>query len=214
VGAGQLAAAFADDPVLAQELGWTAGSDPCGAVGWKGIDCGGGAEIRGMTLSSFSGALPAALFAISSLQEVRLTGAISSLPPAIGALTGLTALVLSGTLGGSLPTEVALLTNLRTMDLAGVGLSGPLPAGLFTLPALQALNLRGNGLVGTLPSASRLRRRLAAGSSGSMTKLDLSENPGLSGTIPSTLYQLGPLTSINIAGTRLSGQVRRAKSSG
>ena len=62
------------------------------------------------------------------------------------------------------------------------------------------------GLSGTVPEALHSRRRRllqSASASGSMQSLDLSNNPSLSGTIPSTIYQLGPLTSIRFANTKV-----------
>ena len=57
------------------------------------------------------------------------------------------------------------------------------------------------------PAGFASRRRLQAAAQGKLTSLDLSWNTGLSGTLPSTLYQLGPLTSLNLTHSSVSGSV-------
>lgn len=67
----------------------------------------------------------------------------SSLPAAISSISQLQELYLSyHTVGGSLPPELGLLTNLRVLTLSGNGaMSGTLPSQWSTLVNLQVLQL-------------------------------------------------------------------------
>ena len=58
----------------------------------------------------------------------------------------------SNNLGGTIPTELALMTTLRIIELGSNRLSGTLPSEIFTLRDLQELQLAVNFLSGTIPS--------------------------------------------------------------
>ena len=55
-------------------------------------------------------------------------------------------------LGGPIPTELAHLTSLKTLELWGNELTGPLPSELARLTHLMTLDLGGNPLTGPVPT--------------------------------------------------------------
>jgi hypothetical protein len=74
------------------------------------------------------------------LSNNQLSGTI---PPELADLTNLTGLGLSGNqLSGTIPPELADLTNLRGLVLSGNQLSGEVPPELMTLSFLSTLSLR------------------------------------------------------------------------
>jgi Leucine-rich repeat (LRR) protein len=52
---------------------------------------------------------------------------------------------------GSLPADLALLTELTTLNLGGNGITGQLPESFSNLTLLQTLDLSGNNMTGTIP---------------------------------------------------------------
>ena len=87
-------------------------------------------------------------------------------------------------LSGTIPPELAALTNLQELDLHSNQLTGPIPHQLGALTNLQGLWLYGNRLVGPIPSQ--------LGALTELKELSLRDNQ-LSGTIP---HQLGALTNL------------------
>ncbi|KAG2482809.1 hypothetical protein HYH03_018299 [Edaphochlamys debaryana] len=109
-------------------------------------------------------------------------------------------------LAGPLPPDWSTLTRLSAIDLtntrSGVNASGaaqPLPSEWTALTGLSELKLSNIGYVGNLPDAwSGLT---------SVMSLDLSQNPGLVGTVPNVYTQLQfSLSTFNLAGTQLPEQ--------
>lgn len=131
--------------------------------------------------------------------------------------------MLTGTLPSSWDSKA--LTNFH---VAGNKLSGPLPAwpapNLFNyyvgtydngvcvgnqlsgqilarfpqlMPRLTELNLPCNNLSGTLPSE--------LGSLAELTRLDVSNNPGIQGTLPPSLGKLTKLTYLGMSDTQIGG---------
>ena len=95
-------------------------------------------------------------------------------------------------MGGMIPSELAALKSLETLDLQNTALSGTIPVEMPT--SLQFIYLSNNSLTGTIPS------ELSALSL--LENLDLSHN-SLSGTIPSELSALSLLT-IDVDGNPMS----------
>ncbi|KAG7366885.1 leucine rich repeat LRR-containing protein [Nitzschia inconspicua] len=90
-------------------------------------------------------------------------------------------------LGGSLPSEIALLSNsLRYINLDGNNLQGAIPTSLAQLTLLELLSIRQNSLVGTIISE--------IGALTNLLRLNLGRNQ-LSGIIPP---EIGDLTSLEI----------------
>ena len=80
--------------------------------------------------------------------HVQLTG---SIPPEIGALTGLERLWLGRHLTGPIPPELGNLSELRDLSLHENGLTGEIPSELGRLSNLESLSLSGNDLSGSIP---------------------------------------------------------------
>ena len=86
---------------------------------------------------------------------VENSGLGGSIPSEIGLLTELTELDISNnTMNASIPSEIGLLTNLLTMDLQDNSFHGSIPSEIEALMALTALKLNCNEqLNGTIPSS-------------------------------------------------------------
>ncbi len=105
-------------------------------------------------------------------------------------------------LSGTLPSEVALMTNLQEINFSKSGslasLSSTLPSAIGLLANLKLLNLRGNDLTGSLTSW--------IGSLVNLENLDLSINQ-LSGELPNEIGGMTRLRFWNLAQNSLSGQL-------
>jgi cell division septation protein DedD len=130
------------------------------------------------------------------LNDPDLTG---SMPPEVALLTQLEELsvVDCGLVGNAttvLPDELASLTNLRLFSVEGNALSGEVPSVLTSFTNLQYLVLQDNLWTGTVPPDwSKLSY---------LRNLDLS-NTGLTGSIPVGFLALTNLEGLNIMGTQL-----------
>lgn len=97
---------------------------------------------------------------------------------------------------GAIPQEVALLSDLKFLELATNELSGTIPSELSLLTQLEKLRLHGNELTGEIPAAL-----------GSMTQLlylDVGRN-GLTGEIPSQLFSIPHLRVVVLDENNLTG---------
>ncbi|GKY97954.1 hypothetical protein MPSEU_000753400 [Mayamaea pseudoterrestris] len=104
-------------------------------------------------------------------------------------------------LGGQLPLEIALLSNLVKIDLSGGpsrSLSGTIPPSLGALTLLKELKLQNNDLAGPLPTELGELTELIA--------LDLSYNR-LSGTIMTELGNLKRLEKLRLSANGLTGSI-------
>lgn len=98
------------------------------------------------------------------MENLNLYG---SLPSEIGLLTNLTSLDVAGNkLQGTLFTEVGNLRKLEVLDLANNIITGPLPTELGVLANIQHLDLRNNRMTGTLPNELGFATELRAVSLG------------------------------------------------
>jgi len=97
-----------------------------------------------------------------------------------------------------IPVESTIMVNLVTLDLGSNNFQGPLPP-LTNHSNLATIDFSSNNLEGQLPeSYSNLN---------SLERLDLSQNPGINGTIPESLSRLTNLRQLSIDGTALTGSV-------
>jgi Leucine-rich repeat (LRR) protein len=109
-------------------------------------------------------------------------------------------------IGGSLPSQLGLMTDLRELHLNVNFLRGTFPTEIGLLTKLQVLELSINSIEGTLPAQ--------LSSCISLTKLYLYENL-LEGTIPNdALGRLSHLRIVDISGTGLSGSIPASEDSG
>mmetsp|Transcript_6669 Transcript_6669/g.15692 ORF Transcript_6669/g.15692 Transcript_6669/m.15692 type:complete len:1151 (+) Transcript_6669:366-3818(+) len=99
---------------------------------------------------------------------------------------------------GSIPSELGLFPRLASMELWECGLSGTIPTELGSISNLSALALATNGLTGTIPTElGRLK----------LMGLWLSENQ-LTGPIPSELGTLeSSLVTLDLNNNTLSGEI-------
>ena len=165
--------------------------------------------------------IPPELGSLSSVTtlNLRMNQLTGPIPAEFGNLTGLRQLRLSDNdLIGTIPSELANLSNLMQLDLGYNALAGPVPPTLGDLASLEQLDLGGNALTGPIPAEfgdlSRLRElELASnnltgsvphelGGMSRLRQLSVANNPGLSGTLPASLTDLG-LDALLAGGTAL-----------
>jgi hypothetical protein len=128
-----------------------------------------------------------------------LNGLRGSIPPELGELEALKAIVLDGNrISGSLPDELYQLTNLVTLSIPYSKLTGSLGAMIGNLGKLETLWIEGASLDGTMPSELRKLTNL--------DRLVLGDN-SLSGTIPRDVANLPRLQELNLSFNNLTGQV-------
>lgn len=148
------------------------------------------------------GTIPDSIGDCKQLQVLMLSnggGLTGSLPPSLGRLPQLLALLVGGNqLTSTLAPELGNLQELRVLSVAGNRISGSIPPSLQRLSQLQTLSLTANELIGSLPeSLARLTN---------LTHLDTSHNQGLWGTLPD-LSNAAKLTYLSVRSASLSGRL-------
>ncbi|CAM6061030.1 unnamed protein product, partial [Sphagnum tenellum] len=131
-----------------------------------------------------SGAFPYQLASLLRLQNIILDDAsiVGTLPPAIGGLT-----------------------NLAILDLSGNQLTGPIP-NFGSMTALQTLKLSGNQLSGPSPVFLDSSTSNGLANLTFLTTLDLSNNLMLSGS-PPDLTTMPMLQYLDLSGNQLTGPI-------
>ena len=148
--------------------------------------------------NALTGEIPVQLGELTALESLYLVdnALTGEIPAALGTLAALRRLSLSDNgLAGPIPPELGDLTALQYLYLSDNVLTGEIPGQLGDLAALRGLWLNGNGLTGAIPAE--------LGNLDELLWLDLSQNEGLSGTLPVTLTALHGLETLRISGTRL-----------
>ena len=133
--------------------------------------------------------------------EIRLgrKGLSGSIPADIAQLTDLRLLYLrDNELKGEIPTELGTLTNLKWLSLSDNQLTGSIPIELGNLANLERLFLQNNKLSGPVPTE--------LGNLKSLRWLYLSHNE-LHGSIPSELGELPRLEWLHLSHNKLSGPI-------
>ena len=131
--------------------------------------------------------------------DLSNNGLTGTIPPQLAQLTNLEALYLDvNRLTGTIPPQLAQLTNLEALELDGNRLTGTIPPQLGQLTNLWNLSLNGNELTGTIPPE--------LGQLTSLWHLYLNGNR-LTGTIPPQLGQLTSLWHLSLNGNRLTGTI-------
>ena len=133
---------------------------------------------------------------VLNLRDNNLQG---TLPVQLARLTNLRWLNLYvNQLTGTIPTQLGRLINLTSLYLGFNKLSGAIPTELGRLTNLEELSLDNNHLTGPIPTElGRLSK---------LTWLELQENQ-LTGTIPTQLGQLTNLTYLELGGNTLTGPI-------
>ena len=123
---------------------------------------------------------------------------------------------------GTIPSQLANLTELLTLEASWNKLSGGIPARLSQLSKLEIIDFRGNRLTGPIPIQLRyltnLRHLYLSNNSltgnipaqlGQLTNLRgfLLHNNRLIGNIPAQLGQLANLTDLRLRDNRLTGNI-------
>ena len=134
--------------------------------------------------------------------DLQSNGLNGSIPAELADLTELEYLLLGDNrLSGSIPPRLAELGVLVTLDLGDNRLSGAIPPELGDLTNLGFLNLSQNRLSGPIPETLG---RLSA-----LSHLNLTFNK-LTGPIPAALGNLSELTELRLAVNELSGAIPAA----
>ncbi|KAK4572123.1 hypothetical protein RGQ29_030516 [Quercus rubra] len=155
-----------------------------------------------LSFSAFSSQIPLEVSQLSQLSSLNL-GRNSlelkkpSLRSLVENLTCLEKLDLSEMeIISMVPNILANLSSLTSLRLGNCRLLGEFPVGIFKLPNLRVLEVWGNeGLIGHLPDFQW---------SSNLERMDLS-NTSFSGMLPSSIGNLGSLTTIFIWGCNFSG---------
>ena len=132
--------------------------------------------------------------------ELAGAGLWGGLPPALGDLTALRVLDLSGNFlpRSPIPAGLGDLSQLRTLRLGGSNLAGPIPPALGRLTNLETLDLSNNPIMGAIPPE--------LGQLTNLTELNLKRDY-LTGAIPPELGQLVNVRTLNLQSNELSGDI-------
>ncbi|MDE2751147.1 MAG: Ig-like domain-containing protein [Gemmatimonadota bacterium] len=152
-----------------------------------------------LSRNQLSGSMPPALANLRKLEYFSVTGNQLSgpIPPEFGRLRNLKILALGGNdLSGSIPSELgSSSSSLEEIYLWGNSFDGGFGSWFGNLPSLKVLYAPDSGLSGPVPPSF--------GQLSALKWLYLSENPGMSGELPSTLTALDELDRFLVGGTGL-----------
>uniref|UniRef100_K3ZP48 non-specific serine/threonine protein kinase n=1 Tax=Setaria italica TaxID=4555 RepID=K3ZP48_SETIT len=147
-------------------------------------------QVLAISSNSFSGGLPDHFYA----DHNKITGV---LPSTLAKLSGLDSLDLSkNLLTGAIPESITSMKNLVYLDVSGNDMSGPIPTQIGMMKSLQRLYLRGNKFFGSIPN-----------SIGNLTNLEylVMRNNHFNSTIPASLFHLDKLIELSLSHNYFSG---------
>ncbi|XP_044473694.1 phytosulfokine receptor 2-like [Mangifera indica] len=154
-----------------------------------------------LDLNSIAGALPDALFSLSSLQQLTLSNNHfdGELNDNLSKLTGLEFLIICGNqLSGQIPNVFGNLTNLEILDASSNSFRGQLPSSLALCSKLHVIDLRNNSLTGQID--------LNFTGLPSLCTLELASNH-FSGALPNSLSDCRELKVLSLAKNNLTGRI-------
>ena len=173
---------------------------------WTGVGALHNLSWIDMSINEISGSLPAEIGNIQNIEVInmawnRLDG---GLPTTMGALNANGYASLNelsfeyNQMGGTLPSELGLLTKVRMFNFGHNSISGTIPAELTNLTEAQVLYVSGNSLSGSLPEE--------LGKMADLRFLNASDN-SLSGTLPPSVGALRALHDLSLYVNEISGSV-------
>jgi Leucine-rich repeat (LRR) protein len=106
--------------------------------------------------------------------------------------------MLNNELTDNIPSSIASLSNLQSLNLVSNQLTGSIPSSIGSLSKLEYLYLNSNNLTGSIPS-----------SIGSLSKLELLlvHSNKITGSIPSSIGYLSKLEYLNLGINQLTGSI-------
>ncbi|CAK9236404.1 unnamed protein product [Sphagnum troendelagicum] len=165
--------------------------------------------IRDLSYNEFnSPQVPIWLFEFNELQTLSLSGCglSGAFPYQLASLLRLQNIILDdASIVGTLPPAIGGLTNLAILDLSGNQLTGPIP-NFGSMTALQTLKLSGNQLSGPSPVFLDSSTSNGLANLTFLTTLDLSNNLMLSGS-PPDLTTMPMLQYLDLSGNQLTGPI-------
>lgn len=124
---------------------------------------------------------------------------VGTLPEELALLTELQTLQLeNGFFSGTIPSRLGLLTDLQVLGLRNLGLEGSIPSELGRLTNLDLMLLSGNALTGAIPTEAGLLTRLTG---------FLVTRGSLVGSIPSELAECTNLDLFSVGSNSLTGNI-------
>ncbi|XP_073303605.1 receptor-like protein kinase BRI1-like 3 [Primulina huaijiensis] len=102
-------------------------------------------------------------------------------------------------LSGSVPSDLGLCKNLRTIDLSFNNLDDSIPQEIWKLPKLSDVIMWANSLTGSIPEGICLN-------GGNLQTLILNNN-FITGTLPNSIVNCTNLIWVSLSSNRLSGQI-------
>ena len=173
---------------------------------WTGIGDLHNLTYLDMSRNRISGSLPAEIGNIQNIEIIglsfnQLQGQIPTTMGNINSNTDVTLTELTlqrNNFTGTLPTELARLTDLKMFQLGFNHVSGSISADWANMTDLQVLYLNSNNIEGTLPEDF--------GAITSLRYLNMSDN-NISGTLPPSIGQMGDLNDITLHVNRISGSL-------
>lgn len=157
--------------------GWMSDANVCD---WYGITCNENNEVITISLenNNLLGSIPTQLALLDHLSRFELDE------------NGIT---------GTIPTEIGRLRNLTRIFVENNQISGSIPSEIGQLSRLKFIDIPFNQLTGKIPSE--------VGYLISLERIELFNNQGIKGTIPSTIGSCVSLTKINFGSSQFSGTI-------
>ncbi|WZZ16296.1 hypothetical protein YC2023_109385 [Brassica napus] len=159
--------------------------------------------VLGVEANQFSGPIPEELGNLTKLIRLHLTSNqfTGSLPNSLAKLMNLEDLVSDNNFNGTIPEYIGNWSRLQRLGLLASGLKGPIPDAVTRLENLIDMSISDTTGINSFPNMS----------SKAIRKLIL-RNVSLSGAIPSYIWSLPELKTLDLSFNSLTGEVRGIQS--